>query len=299
MCSVSFFQKSDFKGKGKAFNDAQVQPDLTYQYYDSNQSEFLFDNIDTIQTDSNAWVIVFDNIGYKGNYLLVEPNSNISDLNKVHRDNKGDWKNQIKSFIMYDVKPPFWDAGVARPYIDYGKLASYYPQSYTEKDNNTFAYQIEDSIYRINCPIFSNQTLDKVVYSITLDHENAASKDDHASFLAVFDNKGVLQDITSFVWAKGGAFQISDDAVSDIEDGIDFIADLADPFTDGAATEIAKQIDRAFSISCKLFNFASMKIYKLTDNGGMFYFLPVICHTINRLSWASSIEYPDHIVIIK
>lgn len=299
MCSVSFFQKSDYKGKGKAFNNAQVIPDLYYQYYGSYQSDPVSDSIDTIQTDANAWVIVFDNINYRGNYLLVNPDSNIGDLNKVHRGDKGDWKNQIKSFIMYDVKPPFWDAGIARPYIDYEKLASYYPKSYAEKGNKSFAYKIEDSVYRIKLPTFVNQTLDKVLYSISLDHENSASKDDHASFIVSFNNEGVLQDIMSFSWEKGGAFNISDDVVSDIKDGIDFIGYLSDPFTDGAGTEIAKQIDRAFSLSCKLFNFAALKVYTFTDNGGMFYFLPVICHTINRISWSSSIDYPNHVIVVE
>jgi len=73
----------------------------------------VHNGIDCLETDDNAWLVAYSDGNYGGDYLLVEPGTPLSDLNKVSRGNSGgDWKNQIASFIIYQNEPSFWASGI-------------------------------------------------------------------------------------------------------------------------------------------------------------------------------------------
>ena len=74
MCSVSFFSGTSYTGNGKAYNGVQGQSDLGTQYYKADNKDDLKNDIQSVQTDSNGWVIVFDQENYQGNFLLIPHN---------------------------------------------------------------------------------------------------------------------------------------------------------------------------------------------------------------------------------
>ncbi|MBB3841347.1 hypothetical protein FHS57_005375 [Runella defluvii] len=286
MCSVSFFSGTSYSGNGKAYNGQQGQADLGTQYYKANEKDDLKNDIQSVQTDGNGWVIVFDELNYQGNSLLIPNNSTITDLEAYPRGDGGDWKKQIQSFLMYDAQPGFWNFNPPMPQINEAAFSKLFPDSYEDDKlaGAAIAYNIEDSVYRIYMPTFSWRDINSTCYYVHLDHENSAATDDHAEFYAVFDNNGNLTDIQNFNWSEGGAFNITSNAVDAIEDIVSLTGDLLDVVTDGVSTEVADVFNDVFSVGCKIFNFACGQIYKYTDNGGVFYFLPVIIHIINRLT---------------
>lgn len=95
MASVTFYNNNKYGGISDSFSGAQRRTYGTSQAWDS------------IQVGSGTWLVVYDGSNFTGNYLKVT--SSQSDLNHVDRGDDGDWKNQIKSFILYASQPSWWN----------------------------------------------------------------------------------------------------------------------------------------------------------------------------------------------
>lgn len=105
MASVTFWNNHNYGGESDSFSSPQRRTYTTSEAWDS------------LKTSSNTWVVVWDNSNFTGYYLKFGPNSDNSDLNKTDRGDD-DWKNQIKSFVMYGSKPSWWDNGSTPPQYD-------------------------------------------------------------------------------------------------------------------------------------------------------------------------------------
>ncbi|MFN8397321.1 MAG: hypothetical protein U0176_22040 [Bacteroidia bacterium] len=98
MANVTFYDKNDYDGNSDAFTGAQRRSYSTSKAWDS------------IDVGSNTWLVVYNGSDFTGDYLFVSGDKH--DLNHVSRSSGGDWKNQIKSFIMYSSQPSWWNSGV-------------------------------------------------------------------------------------------------------------------------------------------------------------------------------------------
>lgn len=106
MATVTFWNNNDYDGMSDTFNGAQRRSYNTSQAWDS------------LKTGSNTWLIVWNGSNYTGDYLKIGPSTNNSDLNHTDRGSKGDWKNQITSFIMYGHQPSWWNSNSTPPTND-------------------------------------------------------------------------------------------------------------------------------------------------------------------------------------
>lgn len=107
MATVTFWNKNDFEGISSTFNGAQRRAYNTSQAWDS------------LKTGTGTWLVVWDNSNYTGNYMKIGPsNSTFDDLNHAGRGNDGDWKNQIKSLMIYANQPSWWNYSTTPPNND-------------------------------------------------------------------------------------------------------------------------------------------------------------------------------------
>lgn len=276
------------------------EPDLNERTYDTDSSRDMKNNISSLALGPNAWAVVFDQTNFLGNSLRIYPagspipdsnaaNTPVPDLNAVTRGDSGDWKNQIQSFVLYASCPASWSMN-----FDLNTFNSLFPdaKSVTKSAGDAIEYEVADSTYRIYNPQISAnpQTPDLLSLSIKMDHDVNGATDDHVEFLANFDTTGTLVSITDFSWDAGGTFAISDGVIAAVDSTAYSIALLAAVETDGGSLEVAQDFVDDFDTLCKIFNDTFKFIALFTDNGGRFYFIPVICHTVNRLCAAISVS---------
>lgn len=106
MCSVTFYFSKNYGGSNP----------LTFtgpQGVGGN----LANGIDSLKVGDNSWLIVYSNADYGGDHLKLGPLDSKPNLDDVQRGSKGDWKNQIQSFVLYAAKPDFWDSSSYTPTI--------------------------------------------------------------------------------------------------------------------------------------------------------------------------------------
>lgn len=108
MATVTFWNNNDYGGISSSFTGAQRRSYSTSQAWDS------------LKTGSNTWLVVWNGSNYTGDYLKIGGTSaaSNSDLNHTDRSGGGDWKNQIKSFIMYANQPSWWGSSSTPPNND-------------------------------------------------------------------------------------------------------------------------------------------------------------------------------------
>lgn len=295
-----FTEDTNFESLCSIFPTNTTSANNSYTYWQSSPITFfekygMDGNINSLATGLNTWLIIFDDIHYTGNFLKVRPSTKYPDLNNIVRydssgNKKGDWKNQIQSFLIFAEEPEFWNSAFSRPEVNLTKFNSLFPNSYSDK-SNAIAYKIEDSTYRIYNPNpsiyndqnFSLQNTDGVTYRVNLDHENTFALDEHAQFDVNFNNSGVIQQISNFSWKAGGAFNISEAFIKIVDDTAWYLGTADALETLGVSEAAAGEFVETFDFICNTFNKISALIYKAEDNGGQFYFLPVIAHAVNRL----------------
>lgn len=283
---------------------------LHYDYYGSSGSPIAGDSNGTIQslsTGPNTWMIIFDSNDCKGNFKMIGPNIPYNDLNEVHRQDingntVGDWKNQIKACLVYNVQPEFWSTNLPRPYIKLADLSNLYQSKISSSSDNFIKYEVCDDQYTINNPEFKAQSTKAVLsvndgdpdglpsdgwtkYYVSLAHNNPVLvKNDNASFNLYFNNKGQITCISNFQWSNSSAMNVSQAAIKIVDDTAWYLGAAGAIESLGISEEVADDFVDTFDFICKAFNDIADLVYKRTNNGGSVYFLPVICHTINRIA---------------
>lgn len=262
--------------------------------------------ISSLSTGPNAWLIIFDQPSMAGNFKKIPPNTPYPNLNEVERDdingNKvGDWEDQINSFLIYNAEPEFWNTPYASPYIDHQTLFNLYPCPTSKESDDKITYEVEDSTYSITYPEFEEQSADQgssvykdddtsdlpqtgwTKYHVHMEHDINLALNDTVEFDIYFDNGGSIIHIENFTWKSGGAFNVPSTVIKSV-DVIAWYLGVTNSFeTLGISDEAADDFVDVFNFVCNAFNTIANKVYQFTDNGGQFYFLPVICHTLNRI----------------
>ncbi|SDF87730.1 hypothetical protein SAMN04487996_11371 [Dyadobacter soli] len=304
---VLFGENSDYLGDSGVFTGPYNAGSLSDIGWPDSDKMSGTGSVSSLKTGPNAWLIIFDQTDFEGNFSKIAPYVPYSDLNEVGRFNLdgtevGDWNDQIQSFLLYTYEPEFWNTSYSRPYVDFSTFYNLYPYPSSSESDNKVVYMVEDSTYTIDCPEFTEQSAKQSLssydddnttnlptngwtkYSMSLKHQNPAfSFDDTCNFDAYFDNTGSLVSIQHYDMNLNGAYQISDAVI----DAVDFEAWMLGTTgaieSFGVSEEAAEAFVEVFDFVTAAFNKFSAAIYKITDNGGQFYFLPVVCHTINRL----------------
>lgn len=320
-----FTENTNFLGDNRTFATPYNAVNLGSIGYTTNSHEMystvLGGSINSLRTGRNVWLTIFDDVDCNGCAKLISPNTSYADLNNQTRNDflgntKGDWKNQIASFLMYPAKPGFWDTNYPRPYIDFSKLFALYPGTTNKNTDDKIVYVIEDSTYQVNEPEVKIQTTTQSLdnyyinddfsklpsdgwtkYHVELSHENTAGRNDKAEMDLYFDNNGKLVSIQHFQWTSGSAYVIPQQLITIVDDEAWVLGTAGAIETLGISEEAADTFIEVFDFVCKVFNDMTTFIYKMSDDGGRYYFLPVICHTINRICttiW-SSFNLPNYI----
>ncbi|MFP6846418.1 MULTISPECIES: hypothetical protein [Thalassolituus] len=305
-----FTENTNFLGDNRTFNapyNALVLHSIGYTTSGTYMYSSVSGAINSLRSGANAWLIVFDDENGGGNALKVNPNTKIKDLNSVSRydfdgNKKGDWKNQIQSFLLYNHQPEFWSTKYSRPYIDFKTLFDLYPGTTNSSSDDKITYVIEDATYSIDEPKLAVQSTTQSIdnyyisedfsvlptdgwtkYNISMDHKNTGGRNDKAEFDLYFDNSGKLVSIQHFSWSSNGAYNISQQLITIVDDEAWLLGTIGAFETLGISEEAADAFVTIFDFLTKVFNDISSLVYKKTDDGGSYYFLPVICHTINRI----------------
>lgn len=306
-----FTENTSFLGDNRTFDAPYNAINLVSIGYTTNSHEMYSvvtgGSINSLETGKNVWLTIFDDVDCNGNAKLISPNTTYADLNNVERDDfngnkKGDWKNQIGSFLLYNKKPDFWDTKLPRPFVDINKLLTLYPSTAYIKSGDQIEYVIEDATYTIDEPEIKIQTTTKTLdnyyinddfdplpedgwtkYHVKLSHKNTAGRNDKAEMDLFFDNKGTLVSIQHFEWSSDGAYQIPQQLITIVDDEAWVLGTAGAIESLGISEEAADTFIDIFDFVCKVFNDVTSFVYKMSDNGGRYYFIPVICHTINRI----------------
>jgi hypothetical protein len=303
-----FTENENFEGDNRVFTGPDNEGSLSDIGY-ANDSDKMSGtgSVSALRTGNGSWLIIFDDTDFNGDFLKIGPNVTYSNLNNEGRYNldgneDGDWQDQIRSFLLYNYQPEFWNTPYSRPYVDFSTFYNLYPYPTSSESDNKVVYMVEDSTYTVDCPDFTEQSAKQSLssyddddttnlptngwtkYGMSLTHENPAlTRDDTCTFDAYFDNTGALVSIQHFDMQLNGAYQISQAVI----DTVDFVAwyygTTGALETLGISEEAADAFVDVFDFVTAAFNKFSAAIYKVSDNGGQFYFLPVVCHSLNRL----------------
>lgn len=305
---VLFTEDGDFLGDNRVFTGPYNAGSLNEVGYTTDGHKMSGTEAPSaLKTGPGAWLIGFDHTDFDGDFLKVLPSVSYPDLNNVGRydlsgNKDGDWKNQIQSFLLYTYQPEFWNTPYSRPYVDFATLYSLYPYPSSSASDDKIVYMVEDSTYTIDCPDFTEQSTTQSLsvnenddttnlpangwakYHINLVHENPALvQNDTCEFDMYFDNSGSLVQIEHFNMSLGGAYQISEALINTVDFVAWYYGTTGAIETLGISEEAADAFVEVFDFVTAAFNKFANLIYKISDNGGQFYFLPVVCHTINRI----------------
>ncbi len=267
--------------------------------------------INSLSVGSNAWLIIFDDKFANGNFLTVPPNTPYNNLENIPRGTNN-WKDQINSFLIYTSEPEFWNTPYSRPYVDFPTLFNLYPYPTNDVSDSKVVYMVEDSTYTIDCPQLDEQSAAQSIpndskindtsnlptsgwtkYHVYMQHDNNLFvKDDTAEFDLYFDNAGNLVQIGNFIWTFQSAEQIPQSVIKSVDLIVWYLGTAGALETMGISEEAADTFVDIFNFVCNAFDKIANAVYKFTDNGGEFYFLPVICHTLNRICATVAAPYP-------
>jgi hypothetical protein len=259
-------------------------------------------------------MIIFDDTDAKGNFKKINPNiaeNKLSDWSRtdINGENEGSWENEIDSFLLYPAQPGFWPTKYSRAYVDFATLYNLYPYPTSKSTDDDIEYVVEDSTYKIDEPEFLEQSTTQLLsvyenddttdlptdgwtkYHVHQEHENTGSHNDKAEYDAYFDNNGKLVSIQRFEWSSDGAFQVPQTIIKSVDLVAWYLGTASSLVSFGVGEEVADTFVDVFNFVCNVFNKVSDVIYKATDNGGQFYFLPVICHTLNRVCTTVATPY--------
>lgn len=321
---VAVFQEAGFSSDNHVFEGPYTCTDVANVGYSTNGHNMsgLY-AISSLKTGPNAWLIVFDHPQMKGDFKKIVPNSgqsttqssDYSDLNNIERDDlsgkkDGDWNDQPNSFVIYNYEPEFWNTDYASPYIDSKTLYNLYPSPTSDESDSKITYMVEDSTYSVDYPDYQYQSADQgtsiygdethddtstlpqngwTKYHVHMEHDIHLAWNDTADFDIYFDNAGNIVQIGNFNWTSNGAFDVPSTVIKSVDAiGAYLSASLS---LIGVDTSVIDDFIDGFNFVCNAFNTIAKKVYQFSDNGGQFYFLPVICHTINRIASTVATQY--------
>lgn len=134
-CRVSFYTGDKLGGSAVSYENPMGKQSGVLDSLGSH-----INGIESLVTGSQGWLVVYSDSDYGGDWLKVGPGTTIDDLEDKQRGSKGDWKNQIQSFVLYSEKPSFWDNstdGGPKYELD-GCKAAFFANSNYDGDNITF-----------------------------------------------------------------------------------------------------------------------------------------------------------------
>jgi len=166
---------------------------------------------------------------------------------------------------------------------------SLYPDCDETKDGTAIEYKVEDSNYRIYYPTNIIKTSTTLQMTVQLDHIRGGATDDHVTLVLNYDAQAHLSSV-SYTWEAGNdGYQIPETLITAVDIVFD-VAGLLGAFeTAGISEEVAEGTKEVFDVCCKAYNDISKIVVKWSDNGGRMYFIPVVCHSIIRLTQSLSV----------
>ncbi len=166
--------------------------------------------------------------------------------------------------------------------FDLDHFISLFPGASIQKDGTAIEYTVQDSTYRIYNPDVSNDGT-SLTLDVKLDHVRGGATDDHVELSLVFDTSAVLQSV-AYSWEAGNdGSTIPRSVVVAVDAGIEVLGAAGAVETGGVSVAVAQGAVVVFDTCALVYNQIAKHMVKWTDNGGRFYFLPVVGHCINRL----------------
>lgn len=317
---ASVAENDDFMGANRTFAAPFNGPNTANVGYTTNGIQMSgTTSISSLKTGPNVWMIIFDHEHTKGNFKKIDPNTAEKKLSNwsrmdINGDKKGNWENEIDSFLIYPAEPGFWPTKYSRPYVDFTTLYSLYPYPTSKSTDDDIEYVVGDSTYKIDEPEFQYQSTTQLLsvylmgdstvlptdgwtmYHVYQQHENTGAHNDKAEYDAYFDNDGRLVSIQLFQWSSDGAFQVPQTVIKSVDVVAWYFGTASSLVSFGVGKKVADAFVEVFDFVCNVFNKIANAVYEATDNGGQFYFLPVICHTLNRIctTVAKPYNYPAY-----
>jgi hypothetical protein len=112
-----------------------------------------------------AWVLLWDDNDYKGNYLKLNPGSNTSNFDDLVRytDSKGNqysWKGAVKSMVIYGNEPSWWSDNDSIPPSEDLCLPRYHAvfSADTYFNDDTAVYRSDATVPDLNKVIYPTDT---------------------------------------------------------------------------------------------------------------------------------------------
>lgn len=278
MCKVTFYTNDDYN-KGIGGSETSYDGPISK----SNLSTSIMNGYDSLKTFDNSWLIIYDNSDYTGYSHKFYPNSGNSDLGKLDRGNDGDWKNQVRSFKLFNHLPSSWSLG-----FNATGFNNCYPDRYSDStlSGNAFGYKTQDAKYRVYDPQVSYPDDNSMQISVKLDNLNATF-DDHIYLDIVFDNDGNLSKV---------GYSADFNNMPTIPQGWVFTADIIIALlavevsiaTAGAGTPAAMAAagtaDTIITTCAEVYNVLVNKVNQFIDmDGGRSYFAAMASHVINNI----------------
>jgi hypothetical protein len=176
--------------------------------------------------------------------------------------------------------PPSWVLTV-----DYAKFQSLYPDNYSDNTASgyAFGYRTQDAQYRIYYPEVQSLDPYNITVLVKIDHVVSGAIDDHAQITLTINSSGELTSVTGS-WDAGSAYQIPNWTVKAVDVSVKILGALGAFETGDISEEAADAFVEAFDVACKAFNAICDVISNIGESdGGRFYMVPVVCHTIFRI----------------
>lgn len=280
-CHATFFENTSYKGDNKSYLSTTSKSSLGDEHYTTDGTKSLKNTINSLETGPQTWLVIYDAESYQGNSKKVNPNTTCSDLNNWtdRGEGGGDWKNQIQSFQLYSQKPTDWDV-----YMDINHWEDQYPNNYDDStlSGNAMGYKTQNCQYRFYDPQISFGSNNVMSITFQIDHIMGGATDDHVTLVVDVNPDGSLNS-TSYSWDAGGAYEIPNSVVKAVDAGVELAGAVGALETCGISEEAAQDFVETFDMACKVFNkIASVMANWAESDGGRFYLIPVIAHTINR-----------------
>jgi hypothetical protein len=292
-CNVTFWKGTDDKqgtGNYKNYDGAQSVPDLNQVQWTGETRDDMKDDISWVDTDTQAWVMIYSKANYQGRSYLLGPNTH-TNLKQVYVDGD-DMNDTVESFQIFDHKPDVNTQNVNNNFV------ALYPGSTRTRVNNLYCseFYAQDSHYRIYDPtmVLGSNRID---FTINLDHIQT-EYDDHAKVTFSMDFTGTFLDQIKVTYTMADASQIPDWVIKIIDGAIDVAADTAKVIADGAeivitdgvgvvatleTDELIQDAADALTFCIDHLNTVLATIFKYQDNGGTMYFSSIVSHSIARL----------------
>lgn len=277
-CKAFFSENTDFEGDNVTYDGpVNVSP---LPAYTTDYNKALDNSINSLKTGTQAWLAIYDAQNYTGNYCRIQPNTAYSDLNDLARGDGGDWKNQMQSFELFDTNPTSWHLSFNLDTF-HEQFLDNFPDS-TATGGSAIGYQTQDAQYRIYDPQVSFPDANSMVISLSIDHIIGLSTDDHATLTITVDGDGGIDNV-NYTWDAGSTYQIPDSVVKAVDEGVEVAGAIGALETCGISEEAAQEFVEVFDTACQVFNdIANLMTKWMENDGGRFYMVPVVSHTINR-----------------